>query len=201
MCGGGVKYFFHYSPIAFQKFDNSSFPSVDSKTPEAKMVKDFRPISLIGSLYKIIAKILANRLVVVLGDIVNEVHRILVRIGKLLGTIILNEVLHRGVLVGNIGVVGFKMSFDLLGIGFSEWKGAYRGISSFFKGLKQGACFWGKGRNSALMCAMGWRFTTQKNLLWTRVNKAIHGEDGKMVADSRLVTSPFGEAFSRRWKH
>ncbi|GJZ74586.1 hypothetical protein Tco_0639051 [Tanacetum coccineum] len=39
------------------------------------------------------------------------------------------------------------------------------------------------------------QFTTQKNLLWTRVNKAIHGEDGKMVADSRLVTSPFGEAF------
>ncbi|GKF19710.1 hypothetical protein Tco_0068348, partial [Tanacetum coccineum] len=24
-----------------------------------------------------------------------------------------------------------------------------------------------------------WRFTTQKNLLWTRVIKAIHGEDGK----------------------
>ncbi|GJR17494.1 hypothetical protein Tco_0966021 [Tanacetum coccineum] len=38
------------------------------------MVKDFRPISLIGSLYKIIAKILANRLVGVLGDIVNEVQ-------------------------------------------------------------------------------------------------------------------------------
>nr|GFA20128.1 RNA-directed DNA polymerase, eukaryota [Tanacetum cinerariifolium] len=33
---------------------------------------DFRPISLIGSIYKIIAKILANRLVGVLGDIVNE---------------------------------------------------------------------------------------------------------------------------------
>ncbi|GJV65239.1 putative methyltransferase [Tanacetum coccineum] len=30
------------------------------------------------------------------------------------------------------------------------------------------------------------------------VIKAIHGEDGKNVADSRLVTSPFGEAFSRR---
>nr|GEY50951.1 RNA-directed DNA polymerase, eukaryota, reverse transcriptase zinc-binding domain protein [Tanacetum cinerariifolium] len=34
---------------------------------------DFRPISLIGSLYKIIAKVLANRLVGVLGDTVNEV--------------------------------------------------------------------------------------------------------------------------------
>nr|GEV38709.1 RNA-directed DNA polymerase, eukaryota [Tanacetum cinerariifolium] len=35
-------------------------------------VNDFRPISLIGGIYKIIAKILANRLVRVLGDIVNE---------------------------------------------------------------------------------------------------------------------------------
>ncbi|GJR92155.1 RNA-directed DNA polymerase, eukaryota, reverse transcriptase zinc-binding domain protein [Tanacetum coccineum] len=58
--------------------------SLIPKTPEAKMVKDFRPISLIGSLYKIIAKILANRLVVVLGDIVNEVQSALLRIGKFL---------------------------------------------------------------------------------------------------------------------
>ncbi|GJZ20616.1 hypothetical protein Tco_0557206 [Tanacetum coccineum] len=34
--------------------------------------------------------------------------------------------------------------------------------------------------NRALMCKWVWRFTTQKNLLWTRVIKAIHGEDGKM---------------------
>ncbi|GJY44921.1 RNA-directed DNA polymerase, eukaryota, reverse transcriptase zinc-binding domain protein [Tanacetum coccineum] len=31
----------------------------------------------------------------------------------------------------------------------------------------------------ALMCKWVWRFTTQKNLLWTRVIKVIHGEDGK----------------------
>ncbi|GKE83669.1 hypothetical protein Tco_1557411 [Tanacetum coccineum] len=33
--------------------------------------------------------------------------------------------------------------------------------------------------NRALMYKWIWRFTTQKNLLWTRVIKAIHGEDGK----------------------
>nr|GEU69815.1 hypothetical protein [Tanacetum cinerariifolium] len=44
------------------------------KIPDTKMVKDFRPISLIGSLYKIIAKILANRLVTVLGDVINEIQ-------------------------------------------------------------------------------------------------------------------------------
>nr|GEZ56475.1 RNA-directed DNA polymerase, eukaryota, reverse transcriptase zinc-binding domain protein [Tanacetum cinerariifolium] len=41
--------------------------------PDANGVKDFRPISLIGSIYKIIAKILANRLVNVLDGLVNEV--------------------------------------------------------------------------------------------------------------------------------
>ncbi|GKB03400.1 RNA-directed DNA polymerase, eukaryota, reverse transcriptase zinc-binding domain protein, partial [Tanacetum coccineum] len=62
--------FFTYGDIL--KGCNSSFIALIPKIPDANVVKDFRPISLIGSLYKIIAKILANRLVVVLGDIVNE---------------------------------------------------------------------------------------------------------------------------------
>nr|GFB11226.1 RNA-directed DNA polymerase, eukaryota [Tanacetum cinerariifolium] len=61
-----VKCFFHYGSIP--KGCNSSFIALIPKIPDAKMVKDFRPISLIGRLYKIIAKILANRLVTVLGD-------------------------------------------------------------------------------------------------------------------------------------
>ncbi|GJS01930.1 RNA-directed DNA polymerase, eukaryota [Tanacetum coccineum] len=57
-------------------------------------VKDFRPISLIGSLYKIIAKILANRLVGVLGDLVNEVQSAFVADRQILdGPFILDEVL------------------------------------------------------------------------------------------------------------
>ncbi|GJW57675.1 RNA-directed DNA polymerase, eukaryota, reverse transcriptase zinc-binding domain protein [Tanacetum coccineum] len=61
---------------------------------DAKKVKDFRPISLIGSLYKIIAKILANRIVVVLGDIVNEVQYAFVANRQILdGPFILNELI------------------------------------------------------------------------------------------------------------
>ncbi|GKD17276.1 hypothetical protein Tco_1206434, partial [Tanacetum coccineum] len=47
-----VKYFFHYSRIP--KGCNSSFIALILKTSEAKMVKDFRPISLIGSLLEIL---------------------------------------------------------------------------------------------------------------------------------------------------
>ncbi|GKE95445.1 RNA-directed DNA polymerase, eukaryota [Tanacetum coccineum] len=38
------------------------------------MVKDFRPISLIGSMYKIITKVLANRLSLVISELVSDVH-------------------------------------------------------------------------------------------------------------------------------
>ncbi|GKB66347.1 RNA-directed DNA polymerase, eukaryota, reverse transcriptase zinc-binding domain protein [Tanacetum coccineum] len=52
------------------------------------------PISLIGSMYKIIAKILANRLMVVLGNLVNEVQSTFVVDWQILdGPSILNEIL------------------------------------------------------------------------------------------------------------
>nr|GFA09992.1 cysteine-rich receptor-like protein kinase [Tanacetum cinerariifolium] len=73
---------------------NSSFIALIPKILDAKMVKDFRPISLIGSLYKIIAKILANRSVTVLGDVINEIQSTFVADRQILnGPFILNEVL------------------------------------------------------------------------------------------------------------
>ncbi|GKE52618.1 RNA-directed DNA polymerase, eukaryota, partial [Tanacetum coccineum] len=67
-----VRYFFEYSEIP--KGCNASFIALIPKNQNASLVKDFRPICLVGSLYKIIAKILANRLVGVLNGIVNEVQ-------------------------------------------------------------------------------------------------------------------------------
>nr|GEY06324.1 RNA-directed DNA polymerase, eukaryota, reverse transcriptase zinc-binding domain protein [Tanacetum cinerariifolium] len=64
-----VKWFFLHGEIL--KGGNSSFITLISKVPNANMVKDFRPISLSGSLYKVIAKVMANRLVTVLDDIVD----------------------------------------------------------------------------------------------------------------------------------
>nr|GEU96575.1 RNA-directed DNA polymerase, eukaryota, reverse transcriptase zinc-binding domain protein [Tanacetum cinerariifolium] len=67
-----VKWFFLHGEIP--KRGNSSFITLILKVPNANMVKDFRPISLIGSLYKVIAKVMANRLVTVLDDIVDEIQ-------------------------------------------------------------------------------------------------------------------------------
>nr|GEX44636.1 RNA-directed DNA polymerase, eukaryota [Tanacetum cinerariifolium] len=87
-----VRYFFVYGDIL--KGCNSSFIALIPKIPDPNMVKDFRSISLVGSLYKIIAKILANRLVGVLGVIVSEVQSAFIADRQILdGPFILNEVL------------------------------------------------------------------------------------------------------------
>nr|GEW26082.1 RNA-directed DNA polymerase, eukaryota, reverse transcriptase zinc-binding domain protein [Tanacetum cinerariifolium] len=87
-----VRYFFTYDDIP--KGCNSSFIALIPKIPDANLVKDFRPISLVGSLYKIIAKILANRLVGVFGDLVSDVQSAFIADRQILyGPFILNEVL------------------------------------------------------------------------------------------------------------
>ncbi|GJS80861.1 RNA-directed DNA polymerase, eukaryota, reverse transcriptase zinc-binding domain protein [Tanacetum coccineum] len=76
------------------KGGNSSFIALIPKTQGAKLVKDFRPISLIGSMYKIVAKILANRIVIVMGDLVNEVKYAFIANRQILdGPFILNEII------------------------------------------------------------------------------------------------------------
>ncbi|GJT69861.1 RNA-directed DNA polymerase, eukaryota [Tanacetum coccineum] len=85
---------FFFTEGMFPKGRNASFIALIPKIQDAKVVKDFRPISLIGSLYKIIAKILANRLVMVLGDLVSEVQSAFIANRQILdGPFILNELI------------------------------------------------------------------------------------------------------------
>ncbi|GJZ25236.1 RNA-directed DNA polymerase, eukaryota [Tanacetum coccineum] len=85
---------FFFTEGMFPKGRNASFIALIPKMQDAKVVKDFRPISLIGSLYKIIAKILANRLVMVLGDLVSEVQSAFIANRQILdGPFILNELI------------------------------------------------------------------------------------------------------------
>ena len=54
----------------FQRSLNSTFLVLLPKKEGAKDLKDFRPISLVGGLYKLLAKVLANRLKTVVGEMV-----------------------------------------------------------------------------------------------------------------------------------
>ena len=48
--------------VVFEKSLNVSFLALIPKKVDAMEIKDFRPISLVGGIYKIISKVLANRL-------------------------------------------------------------------------------------------------------------------------------------------
>ena len=62
------------------------------KVDNAMEIKDFRPISMVGCLYKIIAKILANRLKRVMPALVGETQSTFVSGRQILdGALISNE--------------------------------------------------------------------------------------------------------------
>ena len=61
-----------YQHCKFEKSLNATFIVLILKKNDASNIRDFRPISLVGSLYKILAKVLANRLKVVLDQLISE---------------------------------------------------------------------------------------------------------------------------------
>nr|GEV77052.1 RNA-directed DNA polymerase, eukaryota, reverse transcriptase zinc-binding domain protein [Tanacetum cinerariifolium] len=158
-----ISCFFQQGVIS--KGGNSSFITLIPKVPNANMVKDFRPISLIGSLYKFIANILANRLVMVLGTLVNDTQSAFVADRQILDEpFILNELVQwckkKKKKQAMIFKVDFKKDFDsdviLRKFGFGEkwcnWiqsclrssrgsvivNGSPTKEFQFYKGLKQG---------------------------------------------------------------
>ncbi|GJT24730.1 RNA-directed DNA polymerase, eukaryota [Tanacetum coccineum] len=101
---------------------NSSFISLIPKISDAKFVKDFRPISLIGCQYKIVGKILANRLSVVIDDLVSLEQSAFIKGRKILdGPMILNEVLSWCNNKKNmIFKVDFEKAFDSVRLDFLD---------------------------------------------------------------------------------
>ncbi|GAU23620.1 hypothetical protein TSUD_386090 [Trifolium subterraneum] len=72
---------------------NSTFIALIPKVDSPQRLNDFRPISLVGSLYKILAKVLANRLRLVIGSMISESQTAFVKDRQILdGILIANEV-------------------------------------------------------------------------------------------------------------
>ncbi|GKD46852.1 RNA-directed DNA polymerase, eukaryota, reverse transcriptase zinc-binding domain protein [Tanacetum coccineum] len=80
-----------------QYFPNRCNPSLISLIPkviDAKIINEFRPISLIGCQYRIISKILANRLSKVVDELVSHEQSALIKGRQILdGLLILNEII------------------------------------------------------------------------------------------------------------
>ena len=67
----GLFYHFHRSS-EFEWPLNASFLSLIPKKNNALNIKDFRPINLVGNVYKLLSKVLANRLRLVLDKLISE---------------------------------------------------------------------------------------------------------------------------------
>ncbi|GJX42117.1 RNA-directed DNA polymerase, eukaryota, reverse transcriptase zinc-binding domain protein [Tanacetum coccineum] len=96
---------------------NSSFITLAPKVEDLLLIGDYRPMSLIGCQYKIIAKILANRLSLVIPSIIGEVQMAVIKGRKIIdGPLVVNEVIswakrHKKKLLFK---VDFERAFDTL---------------------------------------------------------------------------------------
>nr|GEY87149.1 RNA-directed DNA polymerase, eukaryota, reverse transcriptase zinc-binding domain protein [Tanacetum cinerariifolium] len=71
---------------------NTSFIAHIPKVPNPMVISDFRPISLIGARYKIIAKVLANRLARVIDSVISQEQSAFIKHRQILdGPLMVNE--------------------------------------------------------------------------------------------------------------
>ncbi|RVW14714.1 LINE-1 retrotransposable element ORF2 protein [Vitis vinifera] len=119
---------FHRSRIINQS-TNASFIVLLPKKSLTKDISDFRPISLITSLYKIIAKVLSGRLRGVLHETIHSTQGAFVQGRQILDAVLIaNEVVDEKRRSGEEGVV-FKIDFE---------KAYDHGGLRLLKGLRQG---------------------------------------------------------------
>nr|GEX85555.1 putative RNA-directed DNA polymerase, eukaryota, reverse transcriptase zinc-binding domain protein [Tanacetum cinerariifolium] len=91
MCDA-VEWFFSHNK--FTRGCNSLFITLILKIHDPKFVSDYRPISLIGSLYKVVTKILARRLSSVLARLISDVQTVFLPNRQILdGPFIIDELI------------------------------------------------------------------------------------------------------------
>ena len=70
----------------FVKSINSTFITLISKVHGAKKIKDFRPINLVGEIYKIIAKVLTNKMRRVMDRVISKPQNVFVKSRQILNS-------------------------------------------------------------------------------------------------------------------
>ncbi|RVW36390.1 hypothetical protein CK203_083809 [Vitis vinifera] len=78
-----------YLHETFQRSLNSTFLVLIPKKEGAEDLRDFRPISLVGSVYKLLAKVLANRLKLVMGEVISDSHQAFIQGRRILDDVLI----------------------------------------------------------------------------------------------------------------
>ena len=118
---------------------------IPKKANSSKM-KDFRPISLVTSLYKIITKVLSTHLKGVLADTIRESQGAFVAGRQILDTILVaNEVVEEYRKEGRSGVVfkiDFEKAYDYVEWGFLDFVFEKKGIWVHMEKMDNGLSFY-----------------------------------------------------------
>ena len=102
---------FHLNGV-FPKGSNASFLALIPKVHDPQFLNDYRPISLIGCTYKIVAKLLAKRLKKVMPSIINESQSAFIEGRQLLHSVVIaNEVIDEAKR-SNRSCLVFKVDFE-----------------------------------------------------------------------------------------
>ena len=91
---------------------NKTFVAFIPKCAHLETMRDFRPISLVGSLYNVLAKVLANRLKLVMNSVIGPTQMAFVKGHQIMDSfVIAEEVIHQWKKKGKWGVL-VKLDFE-----------------------------------------------------------------------------------------
>ncbi|RVX23099.1 Transposon TX1 uncharacterized 149 kDa protein [Vitis vinifera] len=127
-----------YDQNSFIKSLNHTFLVLIPKKGGAEDLGDYRPISLLGGLYKLLAKVLANRLKKIIDKVISPDQNAFIKGRQILdGSLIANEVMHKmgfgskwiGWMWSCISTIKYSMLVNGVPAGFfSSSKGLGKGI-------------------------------------------------------------------------
>ncbi|GKV42785.1 hypothetical protein SLEP1_g50152 [Rubroshorea leprosula] len=117
---------------------NSSFITLIPKKVNAVELKDYRPISLIGCVYKLLAKVLANRLKSMISEIVSDTQSTFVGGRQLVdGVLVLNEVVDevkKRKKPAFVFKADFEKAYDCVDWSFLDWMMERCGFGTKWRG-------------------------------------------------------------------